>query len=1112
MNSLRQLFYALVASALIANSGLAALAQSGNDNDKARTLAALSTRVAEQQKAVDAASNADARLALAKQLANLEIELGGAHAALGQHAEAGEWYARADRIRQENYQVERLQIEEQIAKIEALIRDKRADTKLSEKDRSLFIGTFQSVIDAQLDILDSLASERNDLSTRAEIAERRLSLARARKDPETIATALEAVAEAHRKAGDLVQARAAAEEGLQFRLVDPRRKYIHGTIFLLASIADDANDWREAEARYREVIELTKPGKSLAPFDLNAESNPETRRARARMNVQDRLDLERSALDARLNIADILQRKGNYREADQEQRAVVQDISRLYAIGAEDETELLRWIGEREDKSGEAINKLASQIKSTDVVAHRESAATAISVDEKERLHYAELFAKAIRAEVAVRHAGLLAAEGELNAAAKAYEEAIALYTNVLGGAFPVSGLYSALGSVERERGNYAAAEASLATALTVYQRNQDGFGIAAVLAQQSSLRLDQNRIAEARQLAEDALKIARTLGYRPQVAGLLRALGRAESEAGGDALKASEQHLRESLVVWRDLGLRPHVAYTLSSLGLTLEKQGRDDEALATYEEAVRLIELLTTSLSKDVSPDVFNSSRGNRELYDRLIKLLIKRGRTADALRYLERAKSKALVDALAGANVNARNPALDALLNRVRNLGESVRVAETTLAGELAAPPEKREAAKLNDTRAKLADAQKNYLEAIEQVKRANPFYASLVAVNPTNLVEVRGRLPEKTVLLEYFPTEKELYIFVMRSDRAPTVRSSPIGRADLAKLIAQYRQVIESMGDPLGGVTTIIERSTRGGFWKDDGTEEFKKYVAPIKETTLKLYGALIAPVQTDIDRADSLLIVPAGELYYLPIHALGRAKPDGDLEFLIEKKRFAYFSSADLLNVVTSFKSSSNFGKTAQPSLLALGNPRGDLDSATEEMEALRKLFPAASIYTRTEATLAHVKQAAASFQYIHFATHGAINNSDPKESYLVLAGEPERLTVRNMVEDTYGLSFAGTKLAVLSACNTNIGGFDPGATYSSLSRAFAKAGAPAVVASLWEVDDESTRDTMTNFYKELAAGQPKAEALRRAQLAVMRDPKFAHPYFWSAFMVLGDWR
>src|SRR5260370_19514830 len=207
------------------------------------------------------------------------------------------------------------------------------------------------------------------------------------------------------------------------------------------------------------------------------------------------------------------------------------------------------------------------------------------------------------------------------------------------------------------------------------------------MLVFKSALRRDQGRLAESKQLGEDALKIARPLGSRPQTAAILRTLGRTESEQGGESLKSSEQHLREALAVWRDLGLRAHAAYTLDSLGLTLEHLGRDEEALAAYIEAVGIVGTLAGSLSTNVSSETFNASRGNRDLYDHLIKLLIKKGRSAEALVYLERAKSKALVDALAGANVKAKDPQVSALLDRLREQTDALRVAERELATELA-----------------------------------------------------------------------------------------------------------------------------------------------------------------------------------------------------------------------------------------------------------------------------------------------------------------------------------------------------------------------------------------------------------------------------------------
>jgi CHAT domain-containing protein len=429
----------------------------------------------------------------------------------------------------------------------------------------------------------------------------------------------------------------------------------------------------------------------------------------------------------------------------------------------------------------------------------------------------------------------------------------------------------------------------------------------------------------------------------------------------------------------------------------------------------------------------------------------------------------------------------------------------VAERELEVELARPEASRDQAKIAAARAKLERAQANYLSAVDNIKRANPSYASLVAVNPTDLVKIRKSLPDKTVLLEYFPTDNELYIFVVTRDTEPAIQTVPIKREELAQLVIKYRESLDSATEP-----GVLERSARGELWKDDGKADFKANIAPIKETTLRLYDALIAPAQVEVDRADAIILVPAAELYYLPIHALGRATADGSINFLIEQKRFAYLASADLLNAVTS-ANKSNGSRPTRP-LVALGNPDGSLPAATEEVSTLGKMFQHASVVTGKDATVAFVAQSTTGTSYIHFATHGFINSMDPKESYLLLAGDPGRLSVKDIVEDNYKLSFDGTRLVTLSACETNLGGFDPSAVYSSLSRAFAKAGAPTVIASLWSVNDVSTKQTMQEFYKELAAGQSKAESLRRAQLAVMHDPRFAHPYFWAPFVVLGDWR
>jgi len=105
-----------------------------------------------------------------------------------------------------------------------------------------------------------------------------------------------------------------------------------------------------------------------------------------------------------------------------------------------------------------------------------------------------------------------------------------------------------------------------------------------------------------------------------------------------------------------------------------------------------------------------------------------------------------------------------------------------------------------------------------------------------------------------------------------------------------------------------------------------------------------------------------------------------------------------------------------------------------------------------------------------------------------------------------------GLDLRGTKLVVLSACETGVGAVQTGEGVYGLRRALVLAGAESQVISLWQVADDATRDLMVTYYARLLAGEDRAEALRRAQLEIMRRPGWSHPYFWASFIPVGEWR
>jgi len=107
--------------------------------------------------------------------------------------------------------------------------------------------------------------------------------------------------------------------------------------------------------------------------------------------------------------------------------------------------------------------------------------------------------------------------------------------------------------------------------------------------------------------------------------------------------------------------------------------------------------------------------------------------------------------------------------------------------------------------------------------------------------------------------------------------------------------------------------------------------------------------------------------------------------------------------------------------------------------------------------------------------------------------------------------EVLSLNLSGTRLVVLSACETGLGEIHEGEGVYGLRRSFQEAGVAEVISSLWEVSDAGTQALMTDFYDRLLSGQPAREALRDSQLALIESPEWGYPYVWSAFMIVGSY-
>jgi CHAT domain-containing protein len=184
---------------------------------------------------------------------------------------------------------------------------------------------------------------------------------------------------------------------------------------------------------------------------------------------------------------------------------------------------------------------------------------------------------------------------------------------------------------------------------------------------------------------------------------------------------------------------------------------------------------------------------------------------------------------------------------------------------------------------------------------------------------------------------------------------------------------------------------------------------------------------------------------------------------------------------------------------------------GPLPDAAAEVRAIERFYaPGSSVYVGADASETRVKTEARRHRVLHFAAHGILNDASPLYSQLVLARPGAAEADDGLLEawEIMELSLPAD-LAVLSACETGRGRVSQGEGLVGLSWAFSVAGCPTTVVSQWKVDSRSTSRLMRRFHRDLAAGSPTADALRTAALAVKADPRYAHPFYWAGFVVMG---
>ena len=284
------------------------------------------------------------------------------------------------------------------------------------------------------------------------------------------------------------------------------------------------------------------------------------------------------------------------------------------------------------------------------------------------------------------------------------------------------------------------------------------------------------------------------------------------------------------------------------------------------------------------------------------------------------------------------------------------------------------------------------------------------------------------------------------------------------------------------------------------------ENFRSSVIERRRDTTTLAVALNKLLLADLDLTPTLrlFVVPHGPLHYLPFQALHDGR-----SFLIERTALTVWPSSAVGARLQAR------GSAPAPVLLGFGNPSTDknvpLPGAEREVQQVAKLFPRNEVFVQKDATKERFKAGAGRANMVHVAAHAELDDVDPLFSRILFASNANESGLLE-AREIYTLDLRGVRLITLSACESGLGRVARGDEIIGFTRSLLSAGANSIVASLWPVADDSTDVLMSRLYRELAAGRDLMAGMQQAQLEVQKNRRFAHPFFWAPFNVIGNGR
>lgn len=713
------------------------------------------------------------------------------------------------------------------------------------------------------------------------------------------------------------------------------------------------------------------------------------------------------------------------------------------------------------------------------------------------------------------------------------------------------------LGNTMTELGQYEQALESYHEAYEIARLKNDPGAESKCLASEALVHFQEARYEQAVRLYQQALEVAH--GLDAIVEGIwLGNLGNVYLQLG-DAVKAAEFTQRGLLIARENKDARAEAAH-LDTWGDCLIQQGEIENALDKYKQALTIGRSINDKLGErvylanvgrafaklgkydegydylDAAISLFELQRSRikvsesfktsfasnaQPIYRDMIRLCLTAGKRVEALEYVGRAKSRAILDLLNNSPIDISelegtgDDTIAKLIEREKQLSAQIARLERIYwqgMGDDSTSAQPGGASGHRGLTIAPEDAPRLYnewREVVDQLKLRHPNYASMVSASTLTFEEVKGLwtraetdsvqhcLSENTAIMEFFWSGEFMLSAAIWKDCGEPVTNIIMDEKELTKLASDVADFLEMSATEGWEVPTSICK---------------------------RLYQRLVAPLVAQLpEHVTKLIMVPHGNLHKVPFAALHDGKG-----YFIEKYSLSYLPTVSLIPILMQASHDEKMSEASRYLISAISDysatrdngivfssrlrSAAGLEDLSYTLEEAKTVYSLAAKYA-TEAKLLtnqEVKDGLLSnfdkYPVVHFAGHAVFNPEEPLASGLVLA-DGSILTAARILQGKALRTHCG-KLLVLSACQTGVNVITDGGEILGLARALMYAGMPNLILSLWEVADRSTADLMQDFHQLWQAGKNSIpQALQQAQVKAVQQGQPIHA--WAPFVHLG---